>query len=85
MVAVGQKISVELPEVLGETFEELAMSKEAWHQFLVMTIFVNPTQCQLGGQAVELGSIITEQSCNHWVLPLGSVGRDAQGFFHALA
>jgi hypothetical protein len=33
MVSIGQQISVELPEVFGELFQEVAMGKEAWRQF----------------------------------------------------
>src|SRR6266545_2317519 len=34
MVAIGQQVSVELPEVLGELLQDVAMSKEVWRQFL---------------------------------------------------
>jgi hypothetical protein len=49
MVSVGQEVSVELPEVLGELLQDVAMGKEAWHQFLVVAIFMNPAQGQLDG------------------------------------
>jgi hypothetical protein len=46
---------------------------------------MDPTQSQLGGQAVELRSIITQKQFNNGVIRLGSVGRDSQSFFHPLA
>ena len=85
MVSVGQEVSVELPEILGELLQEVAMGQEAWRQFLVVALFMNPAQGQLDGQPVALGRIITEQQLNHRVGGLGSVGRDRQGFLHALA
>src|SRR5256885_15943789 len=83
MVSVGHQVSIERPEVLGELLQDVAMSKEAWHQFLVMTIFMDPAQGQLDGQPVELGRIITHKQLNHRVGSLASVGRDGQGFLHA--
>jgi hypothetical protein len=47
MVLVGQQPWIKRPEVIGEMQEDLTMSKEVWHQLLVMTIFMNPTQSQL--------------------------------------
>src|SRR2546428_5384322 len=85
MISVGQQVSVELPEILGELLQDVAMGKEAWRQFLGVAIVMDPAQGQLDGQAVELGRIITEQQLNHRVGGLGSVGRDGQGFLHALA
>jgi len=85
MVSVGQEVSVELPEILGELLQDVAMGQEAWRQFLVVALFMNPAQGQLDGQPVALGRIITEQQLNHRVGGLGSVGRDRQGFLHALA
>ncbi len=85
IVSVGQEVSVERPERLGELLQEVAMGKEAWCEFLVMTIFMDPAQGQLDRQSVELGRIITQQQLNDWVGGLGSVGRDRQGFLHALA
>ena len=85
MVSVGQQVSIELPEVLGALLQEVAMGEEAWRQFPVMAIFMDPAQGQLDGQPVELGRIITQKQFDHWVGDLGSVGRDRQGFLHALA
>ena len=44
IVSVGQQISVELPEVFGKLLQEVAMGQEAWGQFLVMAIFMDPAQ-----------------------------------------
>ena len=44
MVSIGQQLSVELPEVFGETLQKVAMGKEAWRQFLVMALFMNPAE-----------------------------------------
>src|SRR5258708_30653236 len=44
IVSVGQEVSVELPEILGELLQDVAVRKEAWGQFLVVAIFMNPTQ-----------------------------------------
>ncbi len=85
MVSVGQEVSVKLPEILGELLQDVTMGKKAWRQFLVVAIFMNPAQGQLGGQPVELGRIITQEQLNHRVGRLGSVGRDGQSFLHALA
>src|SRR5260370_40005091 len=60
MVSVGQEVSVELPKILGETFQEVAMGKETWREFLVVAIFMNPAQSQFNGQPVELGRIIAQ-------------------------
>ena len=43
MISVGHQVSVELPEILGELLQEVAMGEEAWRQFLVMAIFMDPT------------------------------------------
>ncbi len=80
MVSVGQQVSVECPEILGELLEEVEMGKEVWDQFLVVAILMNPTQSELGGQAVELRSIIAQEQRNHGRGGLGSVGRDCQSF-----
>lgn len=61
------------------------MGKEVWGQFLVVAIFMNPAEGELNRQPVELGGIITQQQRNDWVGGLGAVGRDRQGFLHALA
>jgi len=61
MVSVGQQVSIELPEVLGELLQEVAMGKKAWRQFLVVAIFMDPAEGQLDGQPIKLGRIITQE------------------------
>ncbi len=61
------------------------MGKEGWRQFLVVAIFMDPAQGQLDSHPGEWGRIITYYELNHRVGGLGSVGRNRQGFLHALA
>src|SRR5437764_10719562 len=85
MISVSQEVSVELPEILGELLQEVAMGEEAWRQFPVMAIFMDPAQGKLDGQPVELGCIITKEQFDYWVGVLGSVARVRQGFLLGLA
>src|SRR3989442_5113902 len=44
IVPIGHKLAVELPEAFFEGVQELAMIRDAWDQFLVVAIFMNPAQ-----------------------------------------
>ena len=60
VVLVSQEVSVQHPEALAEGVEPLAMEREVWGQFLVVTKFMDPAQSEFCRQAVELGRIVTE-------------------------
>src|SRR5580765_1694524 len=58
---------------------------KARHQGLVVTKLMDPAQCQQGRERIELRRIVAEQQIHNRVSALGSVGRDRQSIFHALA
>src|SRR5260370_37831044 len=60
VLSVVQEALIQLPEGLAKILQEVAMKSHSWNQFLGVTEFMDPAQCQLCRQPVELGSIITE-------------------------
>ena len=60
VVSVSQEVLIQLPEALGEGLQEVAMVSKAWHQFLVMAVFMDPAQRKLCRQPVELGRVVAE-------------------------
>jgi hypothetical protein len=59
-VPIVQELAIQLPEVVLEGLQEVAMDREAGHQLLVMAKFVDPAQRQLHSQPVKLRGIVTD-------------------------
>ena len=60
MLPVGQQLAVQLPEVLLEFVQPLAMVSQAWGQLLVVAIFMYPAEGQFSRQPVTLRRIVTD-------------------------
>jgi hypothetical protein len=60
MVAVVQEALIQLPKTLVERLQELRVVAKVGDQFLIVAIFVNPTQGKGNRERIELGSIVTE-------------------------
>jgi len=75
MLPVGQQLAVQLPEVLLEFVQPLAMVSEAWGQLLVVAIFMHPAEGQFSRQPGTLRRIITDEKLYHREGGLGLVGR----------
>ncbi len=74
MLPVGQQLAVQLPEVLLELVQPLAMVSPAWGQLLVVAIFMHPAEGQFSSQPVTLRRIVTDEKLYHRVGSLGVVG-----------
>jgi hypothetical protein len=60
MVAVVQEALIQLPKTFVERLQELRVVAKAGDQFLIVAIFVNPTQGKGNRERIELGSIVTD-------------------------
>ena len=60
LVPVGHELPVQLPEVLLEFVQPLAMESKAWGQLLIVAIFMHPAEGQFSRQPVTLRRIVTD-------------------------
>lgn len=75
MLAIGQQLIVEVPEVVQEIVQQRAVERHNGHQLFIMPPLMHPAQCQLLGHPGELQRAVTDQQANHGAFRLRVIGR----------